>query len=136
MPPSDSGGSFAVVFHLAHVHFCYNPTRSRSRILFNGGSNRKGTDEQELTIFIIRKLKEAIKCGRGIYNPELNRMLPPKALDPAVLTRMAIARVIFTYRGWLFFNPEFMHWTEERILSYLKHQDHPPGFDESCSCGK
>ena len=62
-------------------------------------------DEQELTVFIIRKLKEAIKRGRGIYNPELNRMLPPGTLDPAVLTRMAVARVIFTYRGWLFSTP-------------------------------
>jgi len=29
------------------------------------GSNRNGMDEQELTVFIIRKLKEAIECGRG-----------------------------------------------------------------------
>lgn len=77
-------------------------------------------NDQELTIFIITKLKQALACGKGIYNPKLHKMLPTKTLNPEILNKMAINHVIFSYKGYYFFNPEFKNKTDEEILSHLK----------------
>ena len=47
-------------------------------------------------------------------------MLPPKTLNPEILSRMAASGAVFAYKGHYFFDPRLKNKTGEETLSCLK----------------